>query len=190
MNWHEYFLDMAGFVSSKSKDPSTKCGAVIVSPNNVVLATGYNGFPRGVREEFSQMRINPQYVVGDPSMRHGEPMHIVETKLDPKRWSRPEKYNWVEHAERNAIYAAAREGVRLDGATMYITAEDAKTGAMRRSFPCNDCARAIIQVGIKTVVWPEGGSEWDANSAYVDMQCLTEQMFSEAGVKIVKHAVI
>lgn len=44
--WHKYFLAMAEFVSTKSKDPSTKTGAVIVRPDWTVASTGYNGFPR------------------------------------------------------------------------------------------------------------------------------------------------
>jgi dCMP deaminase len=54
------------------------------------------------------------------------------------RLARPEKYSWIEHAERNAIYAAARAGVPLEGCKMYTD-----------WFPCVECARAIVQVGIK-----------------------------------------
>lgn len=50
---------------------------------------------------------------------------------------RPEKYDWIEHAERHAIYECARHGIRLHGAKMYLT-----------GFPCVECARAIVQVGI------------------------------------------
>jgi len=67
------------------------------------------------------------------------PKGVVET---PERWERPLKYQYVEHAERNAIYTAARE---LDeptkGMTMYVP------WAL-----CADCARAIIQAGIVKVV--------------------------------------
>ena len=47
---------------------------------------------------------------------------------------------WMEHAERNAIYAAAKAGVALDGASLATT-----------YFPCVDCARAIVQSGIRHV---------------------------------------
>lgn len=48
-DWDKRFLDMAKFVSGWSKDPSTKCGCVIVQPDTLrVVATGYNGFPRGM----------------------------------------------------------------------------------------------------------------------------------------------
>ena len=48
--WIEHFLKHTQLVGSMSKDPSTKVGAVIVRPNKTVAATGYNGFPRGVRD--------------------------------------------------------------------------------------------------------------------------------------------
>ena len=56
--WDEYFIEMAEFVSTKSKDPSTKYGAVIVRPDHTVAATGYNGFPRGMldNKEFYENR--------------------------------------------------------------------------------------------------------------------------------------
>ena len=44
--WHSYYLKMAEVVASKSKDPSTKTGAVIVRPDWTVASTGYSGFPR------------------------------------------------------------------------------------------------------------------------------------------------
>ena len=61
----------------------------------------------------------------------------------PHRTEKPEKYLWYEHAERNAIYNAARHGASLDGCTLYVSL-----------FPCVDCARAIVQVGITRVVAP------------------------------------
>jgi|SRR6478609_1572785 len=47
-SWDEYFLDIAKTVSKKSKDPSTKVGAVIVRPDKTVASTGFNGFPRNI----------------------------------------------------------------------------------------------------------------------------------------------
>ena len=54
------------------------------------------------------------------------------------RHQRPEKYKWYEHGERNAIYAAAKYGINTDGAILYTNA-----------LPCADCARGIIQSGVK-----------------------------------------
>lgn len=113
MNWHEYFLKMARFVATKSKDKSTKCGCVIVGEDNQVLSTGYNGFTRGTEYD------------------------------DTTKEEKPEKYYWFEHSERNAIYNAASHGIALKNATAYITAP-----------PCHDCARGLVQSGIKRVIIP------------------------------------
>ena len=111
--WDGYFMDMATFVSTKSKDRSMRCGTVIIGEGNCVLSTGYNGFPRGVDD-------------------YNEEYH-----------KRPEKYAWTEHGERNAIYNAARNGVRLLGSKAYIT-----------GYPCVECARAIVQAGIVEIIVP------------------------------------
>lgn len=72
-DWDKRFLDLAEHVSSWSKDPSTKVGAVIVNQDKQVLSLGYNGFPRGVEDK--EDRYN----------------------------DRPTKYLFVAHAERNAL---------------------------------------------------------------------------------------
>jgi dCMP deaminase len=111
MNWIEYFLQIAEVVKLKSKDQSTQIGAVVVGEGNNVLSTGYNSFPRGLDDSLQE------------------------------RQERPEKYYWMEHAERNAIYNAALEGVSLKNSTIYLTS----------GLPCMDCARGIVNSGIKTV---------------------------------------
>ena len=86
----------------------------------------------------------------DPSIKHGcvavsesgailstgynGPPRNVNDSLIPL--TRPEKYIFMEHAERNCIYNAARSGVSLDGCTFYVT-----------GIPCVDCMRAMYQVG-------------------------------------------
>lgn len=115
-SWDQYFLDMAALAAMRSKDRSTQVGAVIVDLNRNVRATGYNGFPRRVND--------------DIDARH----------------ERPIKYRYTEHAERNAIYSAARAGVSTDGCTMYCT-----------HAPCSDCARAVIQAGVLRIVYPSTG---------------------------------
>ena len=57
------------------------------------------------------------------------------------RHDRPTKYLWTEHAERNAIYNAVRSKTSLEDCRIYVP-----------WFPCMDCARAIVQVGIKELV--------------------------------------
>jgi dCMP deaminase len=90
----------------------------------------------------------------------------------PERQIRPEKYFWFEHSERNAIYNAARIGVSTKDCTMYTN-----------GVPCMDCARAIIQAGIKRVVVDK---QWDDNNVdvWIEQAKRSLQMFAESGVDI------
>lgn len=88
----------------------------------------------------------------------------------PERQERPEKYMWFEHGERNAIYSAALRGSTTKGCRIYVT-----------GVPCADCARAIVQSGIKEVIVEareDFGKEWDESCK------VTVQMFKEAGVEL------
>jgi len=140
MNWDEYFINIAEQVKLKSKDKKTQIGVVIVGKDNEIVSTGYNSFPRGINDDVDE------------------------------RQERPEKYFWFEHAERNAIYNAARIGVSTLGTTMYMTC----------GMSCSDCARAIINSGVSKIVLRKGkgakGNKWN-ESAERSMK-----MFEEAGV--------
>lgn len=138
MCWDEYLHGVAEAVAKKSKDRSTKVGAVIVGPNHEIICTGYNGFPRGVDDNVAA------------------------------RHERPAKYQWTEHAERNAIYTAARRGIALEGCGMHLT-----------WMPCMDCARGIVQVGIKYVI---GVALRLDDPQWVEQFKLTKELFAEAGV--------
>lgn len=61
-DWRDYFAEMARLVASKSKDPSTKVGCVIVNSDKVVVATGYNGIPRGVEDRPERMERPAKYL--------------------------------------------------------------------------------------------------------------------------------
>jgi dCMP deaminase len=142
--WDARFLELAKNISLWSKDQSTQVGAVIVRPDLSIASTGYNGFPREVDD--------------DAEDRH----------------ERPRKYLFAEHAERNAIYQAAKHGVDLNDSTIYIQCS-------RPLFSCADCARAIIQVGIARVVGHDPDLEdptWGESNA----AALT--MFKEAGIQV------
>ncbi len=89
--WDDYFAEIAMTVARKSKDPKCKVGCVVTSEDNLIVSTGFNGFPRGVHD--SQQLLND-----------------VDQKLV-----------WVCHAEANAILNAARSGVALKGCTIYVT---------------------------------------------------------------------
>jgi len=73
------------------------------------------------------------------STGYNGPPRNVDDSLVPL--SRPEKYTFFEHSERNCIYNAARIGVPLKGCTFYVT-----------GVPCIDCLRAMYQVGAIRIV--------------------------------------
>jgi dCMP deaminase len=139
--WDLYFMSMAEHAATLSKDESTKLGCVIVGPDNEVRSTGYNSFPRGIDDN------------------------------RPERQQRPWKYKFFEHAERNAIYNAARMGTPLKGCVLYCAWP-----------PCSDCARAVIQAGIvRVVVRGEAvPGRWDEDMA------AAKEMLDEAGVELHK----
>jgi dCMP deaminase len=60
--WHNYFMEMAHHVASRSKDPNTKVGCVVASADKVVVATGYNGIPRGVEDLPERMERPAKYL--------------------------------------------------------------------------------------------------------------------------------
>lgn len=60
--WHEYFLDIAALVASRSEDASTKVGCVIVGPDHELRATGYNGMPRGVAAKPERLERPEKYL--------------------------------------------------------------------------------------------------------------------------------
>jgi len=91
--------------------------------------------------------------------------------IKPERFIRPEKYNYFEHAERNAIYEAAKNGIKLDGGTMFT-----------HNMPCINCARAVIQSGITTVVCYERYSE-----RWGESQAKAEELLTECNIQIRKY---
>lgn len=77
--WHKRFLEIAEFISTWSKDPSTKVGAVIADRDNRIVSTGYNGFPKNVKDTKARYE------------------------------NRDVKYKIILHAEENAIAYAKRD---------------------------------------------------------------------------------
>lgn len=139
--WTERFLGLCDRVAAWSEDRDRHVGCVIVGPDGrEIRATGYNGLPRGVSDK------------------------------DDARFDRQsgEKFFWVEHAERNALYNAARCGAVLQGCTLYVN-----------RFPCADCARGIIQSGIARVVCPPIP---EADGALDYSFQVARRMLQEAGV--------
>ena len=136
ISWDEYFLGIAMLAAKRSKDPSTQVGACIVSPDNIIISTGYNGMPKGCSDD------------DFPWNREGD----------------DNKYPYVVHAELNAILNA--NGRDLRGSRIYVAL-----------FPCNECAKAIIQSGVKEVLY--------LSDKYKDSMSFiaSKRMLTAAGVK-------
>ena len=113
-SWDEYFMSIAQVVATRSTCPRKYVGAVIVR-NRTILSTGYNGSIRGM----------PHCSDVGHMMEDG---HCVATI----------------HAEANAIIQAARNGVNIDGGTIYVTAS-----------PCWNCFKQLANGGIVRIVYGE-----------------------------------
>lgn len=83
-------MRLAKEVSSWSKDPSSRIGAVAIAPQGQVLSQGYNGFPRGISDSIERYT------------------------------NREVKYDFIVHAEMNCIYNASFNGVSLKDSTIYV----------------------------------------------------------------------
>lgn len=136
ISWDEYFMGVALLAAKRSKDPNTQVGACIVSPDRIILSTGYNGLPNGCSDD------------AFPWQRDGE-----ETK-----------YPFVVHAELNAILNSG--GRVLKNATIYVDL-----------FPCNECAKAIIQSGIREIVYLSD------KYAHTPATVASKRMLDAAGVR-------
>jgi len=140
-DWHKRFLDLAKHISTWSKDPSRQIGAVIVGEDNQILSVGYNGFPRGIKD-------------------------------DDRLQDRETKYSLIVHAEMNAIYNATYNGIKLKDSTLYVTGLPV----------CSDCAKGVIQVGIKTIIMPMD-LDLTEKGIWKDSWDKSRKMFYESGVE-------
>jgi dCMP deaminase len=113
-SWDEYFMAIAREVATRSTCDRKHVGAVIVR-EKLILATGYNGSVRGLAHCDDEGHLI-------------EDGHCVRTI----------------HAEANAIVQAARNGVRIDAADIYVTAS-----------PCFGCFKLIANCGLKRIVYGE-----------------------------------
>lgn len=144
ITWDEYFMGIALLSAERSKDPSTQVGACIVSENNKILSTGYNGMPIGCNDD--EM----------PWEREAEKPNDT-------------KYPFVCHAELNAILNSPSL-IDNKNAKIYVAL-----------FPCNECAKAIIQSGIKEIIYACD------KYAQTDAVIASKMMLDRAGVKYRKY---
>ncbi len=128
----------------RSPDPSTQNGAFLY----------YDGMPLTVTFACNEF-----------------PRGVAYTE---ERWERPLKYSLIEHAERNAIYSAARYGLATKGTTLVCPWA-----------ACADCARAIVQAGITCqLTRARVGLSAEINARWAETCALGDQILSEGGVAI------
>ena len=141
----EEFFLKEAYLQSEKSKDLSTHVGSVLVRGDISLCAGFNGLPRGVT---------------DYKVRHTE---------------RPEKYFYTEHAERNNIYNAARNGIKTEGCSLYVL-----------GYPCADCARAVIQSGIKKIFlhkqWNDSfiskQKKWEESSRY------TKEMLEESGVTV------
>ena len=142
-SWDDYFMEICDTVAKRATCGRGRSGCIIAKDNRI-LVTGYVGSPAGLPhcdEVGHQMK---QMIHEDGSVTQ----HCVRTV----------------HAEQNAICQAAKNGISIEGATLYC-----------RMTPCRTCAMLIINCGIKRVV---------CQRKYHD-SADSLSMFAQAGVEIV-----
>jgi len=143
--WDQRFMDLTFAVAEWSScfKANRQVGAIITRDKRI-LTTGYNGAPSGLKS----------------CKEKGE---CMRERLGIASGTRHELC-YAVHAEQNAIIQAAKQGIALEGATLYCTHQ-----------PCSICCKMIINSGIKRVVYKEG---------YPDD--FSMQMFAEAGLTVDK----
>ena len=141
--WDEYFMDIAYDVATRSTCLRRHVGAVAVSADNRILGTGYNGA-----------------LAGTP---HCDETDCLRRQLNIPSGERQEICR-AQHAEANVCNIAAKYGISLLGATMYVTAQ-----------PCVTCMKAMITSGIVRIVY---------DGTYPDE--FSRRIAAEAGIILVK----
>lgn len=119
-SWDEYFMKLASEVATRTTCLRRAVGAVIVKERRI-LATGYNGVPTG--------------------LRHCNVVGCLRQQLNVPSGQRNEICRGL-HAEQNAILQAARYGINIEGASIYINTQ-----------PCVVCAKMLINAGIKEIIY-------------------------------------
>ena len=135
------YLQFADVAASFSKDPNTKVGAVAIDDEFRVLATGYNGFPRGVLDS------------------------------EDRLCDRNMKLNLTVHAEANIVAQSAFSGTSIRGSTVLVS----------NLFPCVDCAKLLVQAGVRRIVAPR-----ISNERWKESNELAKLIFAEAGVEVIE----
>ena len=124
-SWDKYFMDIAVLVATRATCLRRKVGAVLVKDRRL-LATGYNGPPRGLKH----CNERPGGCLREQNNVPSGERHEISRAV---------------HAEQNAIIQAAVHGFSIEGSTLYST-----------NHPCVLCTKMLINAGIKEFVYMEG----------------------------------
>lgn len=122
ISWDELFIKTALLVAQRSSCIRVQVGAILVKDNKII-SMGYNGVPKGQEHCCDHFKG-----IKDLSSEEFKQEHLEFSKTNEI------------HAEMNTLLYAAKEGIKIDGAHMYITVS-----------PCRDCAKALCAAGIKKV---------------------------------------
>jgi dCMP deaminase len=141
-SWDEYFMQLVEIIKTRSTCVRRQVGAIVVKENRI-LTTGYNGAPSGCK--------------------HCEEVGCIRQELGIPSGQRHELCRAL-HAEQNAIIQAAKYGINIDGACIYVTTQ-----------PCVICAKMIINSGIKRMIY---------RGDYPDE--LAMQLLDEANIEVVR----
>ena len=139
-SWDEYFMKLANEVATRTTCMRRGVGALIVKERRI-LATGYNGVPTG--------------------LRHCDVTGCLCQQLGVPSGQRHEICRGL-HAEQNALLQAARYGINIEGASIYITTQ-----------PCVVCAKMLINAGISEIIY---------QNPYPDE--LSMELLKESGIKM------
>lgn len=133
-SWDEYFIGIADLVKERSTCLRRKVGAVIVKDNGI-LTTGYNGAP--------------------PGFKHCDEIGCLREIMSIPSGERHELCRAL-HAEQNAVIQAAKNGIPIEGSTIYTT-----------TYPCVICSKILIASGIKRIVY-KGGYPDDLSQKFLE----------------------
>lgn len=142
-SWDQYFLGLLESISKRATCNRGRCASIIVSKGNTILATGYTGSP--------------------PGQPHCDDVgHLMKTVTD-EEGNQSSHCMRTLHAEENAILQCAKDGIKIEGATIYT-----------KMTPCYNCAMRIVRVGIKKVA---AQKRYHADKASMEL-------FKSAGVEV------
>jgi dCMP deaminase len=143
LSLQEAIMKVAFVMAERSTCSRRNNGAVIVDSKGVVLSTGYNGSLSGMPHCDHECSCEDEFIVekligSDEIVSNGE-IHSESCPAHPNNGC-----TTAVHAEANAVYFAARNGVSVKGSTIFCTTE-----------PCTKCAEAIVQSGISGVLYDQ-----------------------------------